>query len=192
MNSAELREKLQTLPRWAAGFILAAGLVGAAVFRSGTYAALGDQVAELKSASDKNVAAVRLSAGLEDQIAELDRVIARARKRMIDPDNRGENLKHFYGLAEAAKVDVISIAPLGIDKGTQFRPVPFQVTVSGSFENVLKFLRKIERGPYFFAPRECRIQRGAPGVEESTVADANAPQPDRVTLAMTFQFAAPK
>lgn len=189
MTVNELRAHLQHPPKSVYGFLVAVALIAAAVYRGGTASELTSRLETARADSEKAARQIKVSGGLEDQIAELDAALTRAGERLVNPDNRGESLKYFYRVAQESGVTLVSIAPLPLMPGAEFRVAPFQATVSGTFQNALKFVRKIERGTYFFAPREYRIQSGdVPGEETSSVTSSG----DRVTLSMTFEFLAPK
>lgn len=187
MNLAEFRAQLQNPPKWVFAFLVAAALGVASFVRAGAFDEATSRVAQVRADDEKTQRVIRLSAGLEEQIATLDKAYEAAKVRMIDPEKRGENLKHFFSLAQEHSVNLEAVAPLPLNKMTHFNAAPFRLLVRGKFEEVVKFVRKVERGPYFFAPRDYRIQKD----EQFLLSDASSPKDEIVSLAMNFDFVAP-
>jgi Tfp pilus assembly protein PilO len=188
MTVAEIREFLQHPPKWIFGFLLALVIAVASFYRSSARAAVESSAADLRSKLEKTERAIRMGAGLEDQISELEKALAAAKPRLVVPEERGEVLKHFFGIAQEAGVELRSISPLSVASGAQFRVAPFTAEVSGSYTSVLKFVRKIERGKFLFAPRDYRFQLGAIGGEMPSSPTSSDP----FSVAFTFEYLAAK
>jgi Tfp pilus assembly protein PilO len=186
MTLAEFREQLQHPPKWVWGFLIAAVLGVASFLRSGELADRTAAANDLREASRKIQLQIRMAQGLEEQIATLEAGLVTARARLIKPEDRGEILRHFYGLAEAHRVELVDISILPTAAGPLLRTVPLQINVAGSFTDVLKFVRNIERGTYFFAPRDYMIQTSS----GASTPSGSSPDPTRVTLSMTFELLA--
>jgi hypothetical protein len=186
MTIAQFRAHLQNPPKWVFGFLAAAVLGVGAFLRSAEYDAVKKGLVDTQETTEKTRRTIKMSAGMEEQVAALERALEQAQKRMIIPSQRGENLKHFFDLAQACSVEIGNVSPLPLIKGKSYSIAPFSINASGSFPNILKFLRKIERGPYFFAPTDYNLQRGG----ESGEGAASAASSDRVVLTLTFEFLA--
>lgn len=92
---------------------------------------------------------------LDDQLAELQSIIADIDKRLIRPSELALNLQYFYQLEAETGTLLVDLRPLNLPpvvtgpNAPAYIHVPFSVGVQGRFEQLVKFLRMLERGPHF-------------------------------------------
>lgn len=104
----------------------------------------------------KTIANVKNAPGLEDQVAELQRLGKELDSRLIKVDQLAVNLQYFYRLETENGVKLLDVrqnAPVRARTAKpNFTVVPFSVTVQGSYAQVMKFLGALQTGRHF-----CRV-----------------------------------
>lgn len=126
----------------------------------------GGRVAELQAAYEQNstegqrILANRTNAvQLPEQLAALKQAVGAAQARLVHRDELATNLQYFYRLESDTGTKFVNLSqnsgpagPKGRGEGA-YAPLGFSVGVQGTFAQVLDFLRRLDRGPYF-----CRIE----------------------------------
>ena len=107
----------------------------------------------------KMIANVKNAPGLEEQVAEIQALGKDLDTRLINPGQLAVNLQYFYKLESDHAVKLVDVRqnPVRTLPGKpNFIPVPFSVTVQGSYDQVMKFLNALQNGKHF-----CRINTAA-------------------------------
>lgn len=170
MNTQELINKLKAYPFAVGSFILAivCGLV--VYFRSDELPKLEDQLSKL----DKEYNVIKFNelnaANIENDLEIATKLDEEIRSRLMDKDQKTQNVSYFYNLEEATGVvmndpvqvggeRVIASAPRrgkrgGKDKKDDgalklFSEIEFRVEIEGSFTQVMTFLYELRTGKYF-------------------------------------------
>ena len=161
--------------------------LGLCVFR---YSAIADLHASLAS---KNKQAqiqstnITHSAQLEEQLNALHEANKTIEGRLVNPQELAINLQYFYKLETDTGVKLLDAhsgaAPQGKPQASKsgYKPVPYIVTLKGSFAQAVSFIRKLEQGNSY-----CRIM-GAnyiPAQEES----AEKSEAPAVILTLTIEI----
>lgn len=124
-------------------------------FRSG---ALGEAQArfEEKDGEAKKIAAnVRSAAGLAEQTEEMKEAGRQFESRLVRAGQLASNLQFFYRLEAETGVKLLDVrqnpipAPRAGGPRPTYAPVPFGMSVQGTYPQVLAFIRRIESGPHF-------------------------------------------
>lgn len=72
------------------------------------------------------------------------------------------NLGYFYRLEKISRVHldrIDQLAATAAEAGNPYKTVPVSLKVTGSYRNLLEFLRDIENGPHFVHVRNYRVER---------------------------------
>lgn len=107
---------------------------------------------EAKSAEASSIMAnVRNSEKLPAQVAEIQALAKELDGRLIRASQLAVNLQYFYKLEAETEVKLLDVRQGAMPRGTKtlYTPIPFNVSVQGSFKQVLSFLQKLENGPHF-------------------------------------------
>jgi hypothetical protein len=122
--------------------------------RSGNIEA-GQADLDTKSAeAAKMVANIRNSAGLSEQLAEIQAHSKELEGRLLKAGQLAVNLQYFYKLETENEVKLLDVKQGTVPKsGTGlFIGIPFSVSVQGSYAQVMNFLGRLQNGRHF-----CRI-----------------------------------
>ena len=144
---------------------------------------------EARSADlSKIVANVRNSEKLAAQVAELQALGKDMHSRLVRASQLAVNLQYFYKLEAETEVKLVDVRQGPLPRGlkTAYTPIPFNVSVQGSYKQVMDFLQKLETGPHF-----CRFN----GVSFSKAGGGNADSartgggdPTAMTLVLTLDL----
>ena len=107
---------------------------------------------EAKSAeAAKILANVRNSEKLPAQVAEIQALAKEMDGRLIRASQLAVNLQYFYKLEAETEVKLLDVRQNSIAKGGKalYAGIPFNVSVQGTFKQVMSFLQKLENGPHF-------------------------------------------
>ncbi|MBI2496697.1 MAG: hypothetical protein HYV75_01790 [Opitutae bacterium] len=119
---------------------------------------------EAKSAEATAILAnVRNAEMLPAQVAEI----------LIRASQLAVNLQYFYKLEAETEVKLLDVRQGTAPKAGKslYTPIPFNVSVQGSFKQVLAFLQKLENGPHFCRFSTVSFGKSAAG-SEAARADA--------------------
>ena len=136
---------------------------------------------EAKSAeAAKILANVRNAAKLPEQVAEVQALAKELETRLIRAGQLAVNQQFFYKLEAETEVKMNDLRQVAIDKagkpGAQFAAIPFNVTLQGSFKQLLAFLQRLENGPHFCRIKGINFTKGGGGTEAgSALAGPDAP-----------------
>jgi Tfp pilus assembly protein PilO len=107
--------------------------------------------------------------GDEVLLASAEAVIDR---NLISEENMEVNLGYFYRLEKLTRIQLSRIDQLGSlppEPGSPFRTVPVSLQLSGSYRNLLAFVRELESGPRLVRVRSFRIERADANGSEMSV-----------------------
>lgn len=118
----------------------------------------GDKITESQAAFTAKsaeaatyIANVRNSENLPKQVAELQALAKEMDSRLIRPGQLAVNLQYFYKLEAENEVKLVDIRQGNPPKNAKsmYVGIPYEVSVQGTFKQVITFLRKLEGGPHF-------------------------------------------
>lgn len=151
MTTADLLALLKKQPIGVACGVICLLCAGLLYYRS-------DKIDENKAEYEKKsaeaakiLANVRNSEKLSAQVGEIQALSKEMDSRLLRASQLAVNLQYFYKLEAETEVKLIDVKQGGLPKGgkTLYGGIPFNVTVQGSFKQVMSFLQKLENGPHF-------------------------------------------
>lgn len=151
MTSADLLAMIKKQPVGFACGLLCLICAGLLYFRGGKIAE-NRAVFETKSAEATRILAnVRNSEKLADQVVEIQALSKEMESRLVRAGQLAVNLQYFYKLEAETEVKLLDVRQGAMPKAakTLYTGIPFNVSVQGSFKQVLAFLQKLENGPHF-------------------------------------------
>ena len=97
---------------------------------------------------------VRNSAKLPEQVVEIQALAKEMDSRLIRAGQLAVNQQYFYKLEAETEVKMSEVRqstpPRSLKATSQlYPPIPFNVSVQGSYKQVLDFLQRLETGPHF-------------------------------------------
>lgn len=154
MTSAELVTQIKKQP---VGFLC--GLVVVTCLAWSYYR--GDEIGlrqadyDAKAAEAAKVSTnVRNGEKLSLHVEEITALAKEVNGRLLRVSQLAVNLQYFYKLEAETQVKLIDVrqgqlAKAANAKAATFSPIPFTVSLQGSFPQVMKFVQRLEAGPYF-------------------------------------------
>jgi len=95
---------------------------------------------------------LRYSARLDEQLGAVQFALEEINRRAIDPAQLATNLRYFYQLESELGlklVDLQQVRVIETPQKTEYRYVAYSVAVEGSYQNLLRFIRRLESGERF-------------------------------------------
>jgi len=181
----------KTRPVLVYSLILTMVFAGLGVFRSMHVTNVSAEVATQDAEGARLRENVRDSAKLPGQLEELTNVNAAIRSRLVDPNDLAGNQQYCYKFETESGVRLVDLRRISnnqISAGTNAKPgiyssLTYAMSVQGTYEQVLAYLRKLESGPRF-----CRILDGNLVLQNNQNSNDN-PRP-LLMLSLTVEFLA--
>ncbi|HEY0863009.1 MAG TPA: hypothetical protein VGD97_02815 [Lacunisphaera sp.] len=127
------------------------------------------------------------------ELATVKEALAFIERNMIHEGDLPENMGYFYQLETASRIRLQALNQLSSmppPPDQPFKTVPFTLRTSGSYRQVLRFLRELETGPRLYRVQSYAIAQGGPGTPSSLPGDDPAAPPATVTLDLTIEVLA--
>lgn len=181
MTSADLVALIKKHPASFACLLLclAAGVV--IYLRYGNISASQTEL-EAKSAEvAKMTANIRNATGLPEQVAEIQGHTKELESRLLKASQLADNLQYFYKLETENEVKLVDVRQNALprsSKATAYVGIPFNVTVQGSYTQVMNFLNRLQNGRHL-----CRVNTA----NFTKVAAAGSAGP-RVNLSLNLEL----
>lgn len=150
----------------------------------------GDAVAESQKLYDeksaeatKMVNNVKGAPGLPEQVAELQELGKQLDARLVNENQLAVNLQYFYKLEADHGVKLLDVRQNNASRPargaakTSFTPVPYSLSVQGTYAQLLKFLGELQNGRHL-----CRINTAV--FNKPGGADTSATQQMTLTLSV--------
>ncbi len=98
---------------------------------------------------------------LTAQVATTQEAVELIERNLIQENDLPENLGYFYKLETASRARIAQISQLNAQTliGNPFKAVPFSVHVTGSYPQIIGFIRALETGPRLARIREYEFTR---------------------------------
>lgn len=155
MNSADLVALIKKHPV-SFSCILVCLVCGAAIyFRYGNIAANQSALDEKSAEVAKMTGNIRNSAGLTEQVAEIQSYTKELEARLLKSSQLAVNLQYFYKLEAENGVKLVDVRQNALPRNTKssaYIGVPFNVSVQGTYSQVINFLGRLQNGRHL-----CRI-----------------------------------
>lgn len=123
------------------------------------------------------------------ELATVKEALAYIDQNLIHEGDLPENMGYFYQLEAASRIRLQALNQLSSmppPPEQPFRTVPFSLRTSGSYRQVLRFLRELETGPRLYRVQTYALGQGIP---DGPMADSGGTQP-QVTLDITIEVLA--
>ena len=185
MNSADLIASFKKQPLGFSCGILCV-LIGALLYFRGDKIDENQVEFEARSAQrTKILANVRNSENLAKQLAELQALAKEMDSRLIRAGQLAVNLQYFYKLEAENEVKLIDIRQGNLPKASKslYVGIPYNVSVQGTFKQVVAFLQRLETGPHF-----CHFSTVSFSKSAGTTTDASGAVSGTMTLNLTLEL----
>lgn len=136
----------------ACGVITILAVVGL-YFRSGDFPEAEAELAQKSAEAERYALNIKYSAQLKEQLEAVVAANKSIEGRLTRASQQGINTQYFYKLQRETGVKLVSFAqaPTAQAKAgkSAFIPVGFNVSVQGTFPQILDFLRQLESGTHY-------------------------------------------
>lgn len=155
LTGPQLLAALKKHPVATLAVVVAIGCAALLYFRQGDNDALTTELAQKTAEGERLEANIKNSAQLAEQSAALSEAMKAVDGRLIRAGNLADNLQYFYRLESETGVKLVDLKQTGVvpppAKGPKslFQPIGFTVSLRGSYNQVLEFVRKVENGVPF-------------------------------------------
>ena len=154
MTSADLIASLKKHPI-GFGCALLSIVCGVLIYLRTDYIQEGQVELEARSTEAANmVANIRNSTNLTEQVAEVQTQAKELEGRLMKAGQLAVTLQYFYKLETENEVKLVDVRQSALPKNAKglYTGIPFNVSVQGSFTQVMNFLNRLQHGRHF-----CRI-----------------------------------
>ncbi len=152
---SQVIENLKRNPSLLVGIVILIVCGGIGALRANQLLKLSDQEAELSAKLDKIKLNIKHSANIEKDIQKLNELVGTIDKRLFVGEERSTNIDFFYSFEEQLDIIISEVKQLeassvrfsknGPDELKLYSVVDYDVTVSGSFHEILRFLYEVHR-----------------------------------------------
>ena len=107
---------------------------------------------------------------IRQELAHAQEIVQRIESNLVIEKNLAENLWYFYKIDPESKDILTSLRPLNPEpssEGSEYKLVPFALTLAGTYEQVASYLLQLETGPRLALVRSFSFRRqrlGLPGL----------------------------
>lgn len=152
---SQFTENLKKNPALLVGIVILIILGGVGVLRANQLSKLSGQEADLNAKLDKIKSNIKHSANIEQDIQKLNELVGSIDERLFVGEERSTNIDFFYSFEERLDIVISEVKQLeasnarfsedGPDELKLYSVVDYDVTVNGSFHEILRFLYEIHR-----------------------------------------------
>lgn len=149
MNLQAILSLLKKHPIGVGGVLLAVLLLGLTVVRMGTLGDLETQLLDTQDQADRLKNNLRYSTNLDEDLATMEQAVAAVEAKAINPSALATNLQFFYRLEQELELELIDLrqgVPVESQTKTTYQGIPYNVTVEGTYLQLLAFLQRLEDG----------------------------------------------
>jgi Tfp pilus assembly protein PilO len=106
------------------------------------------------SEAAKMISNVKNAPGMEEQLAEMNTFGKEVEGRLVKGSQLAVNLQYFYKLEADNGVKMLDLRQGSVPKTPKglFTPIPFSLSVQGTYPQLMKFLSEVQNGRHF-----CRV-----------------------------------
>lgn len=123
---------------------------------------------------------------VSDELKAVKEALAFIDKNLIHEGDLPENMGYFYQLETASRLRLQALNQLSSmppPPEQAYKTVPFTLRTTGSYRQVLRFLRELETGPRLYKVQNYSLTQGGPPI--AGISDANA-----ISLELTIEVLA--
>jgi len=165
MKLKRILAKLKAYPVAVTGLLLALVIAVVGNMRSGDIIAKEDTLRTLERELNTMNSNLEKGVGIQEQSQEAVAISERIQERLIDPKDTLANLSYFYGLESESGVSMqnprqAEFTPAG---SNSFSKVSYSMQVSGSMENVLDLMLRLQSGKYLAKVTNFKISYSTSG-----------------------------
>lgn len=132
--------------------LLAVLLALALYFRGSEIPDLETQLEEQTRIGQRQQLNITNGALLDEQLAEVEAILAEINDRVVDRGALANNLQYFYQLVAESGVKIIDLrpdSPVVPKAGANYAEASFSIAVEGTYGQILAFLKSVESGRRF-------------------------------------------
>ena len=165
MSFQDIIEKLKRFPiPTISGAVLLVCMVGF-YFRNGILSDLESRLDEVSRQTIQVDTNLVTGATLEENLQQMRGLTVKLEERIIRPAELPTNKAYFYQLEAETGVSVADLqqsqpAPLPSGSTRAFVAVPYAITLSGTFPQMIAYFDELEKGRHFCRVRNFNVQRG--------------------------------
>ncbi len=111
---------------------------------------------EVRRSGEKMFSALSTQSRIVGELATVEEALKQIDQNLIVETDLAENYGYFYGLETLSRVRITQLNQLSsqpVDDGNPYKSIPFTLRVTGSYAQLMSFLRELESGP-----RQLRIK----------------------------------
>ncbi len=153
---------IRSYPLVTACVVLLLLLIGANYYLFNQRLTLAQQHEDARVFGEKMVSAIASRTRLTAQVAVTQEAVELIERNLVTESDLAENLGYFYKLETASRARLAQIDQLNaqVVQGNPFKAVPFALRVTGSYPQIIAFVRALETGPRLARIRDYTFARG--------------------------------
>jgi Tfp pilus assembly protein PilO len=138
---------------------------GLIYYRAGNIAGSQSELEVRTAEANKMIANVRNSAGLPEQVSEIQAQKKELESRLLKAGQLAVNLQYFYKLEAETEVKLQGDVRQGVAGKTSraYIGVPFSLSVEGSYSQVTNFINRLQNGRHLCRIVSSTLSRNAGG-----------------------------
>ncbi len=120
---------------------------------------------EVRRNGEKMFSALSSHNRIVGELGTVEDAIKRIDQNLVAESDLAENLGYFYQLEAMSRVRVTQLTQLSSQPaadGNPYKAVPFSLRATGSYPQLISFLRELESGPRLLRIRNFDLSRGDP------------------------------
>jgi Tfp pilus assembly protein PilO len=109
---------------------------------------------------------------VSSELAAVKEALARIDQNLVNEGDLPENMGYFYQLENLARLRLEALNQLSSmppPPDQPYKTVPFTLRTTGSYRQILRFIRELESGPRLFKVQTFSLTQGGPGGDTATV-----------------------
>lgn len=106
------------------------------------------------------------------ELTTVKEALAQIDRNLVNEGDLPENMGYFYQIEAATRLRLEALNQLSSmppPADSPYKTVPFTLRTTGSYRQVLRFLRELESSPRFYKVQTYSFSQGAPGADTSSV-----------------------
>jgi hypothetical protein len=152
INAENLNTVIKKYPLLVISITLSLGLAFILYFRSGAIESIKTELESLNKEVKRYSSIIGNASQLQEQTDFLIKANQAIKDRTLSAESLAINLQYFYKLESEIGVKYLDLRPAGRSSnavGSPYLTLNYIVTIQGSFDQILTYLKHIERGIYF-------------------------------------------
>jgi hypothetical protein len=175
MNKIKLPNFIKKQPIAVACAVICVALGAAIYFCNGVLAEANDLLAQKKSEGEHLRENVTNGSKLDEQYASISQSLQAIEQRLVHADQLAINLQYFYEIESATQTKLADVRQGGLSASTKnagktnYNGVSYNLTVRGTYAQLLDFFRRVENGRRFARVSSLGLSGGDVDADSSTI-----------------------